>query len=81
MRKTSVHWKLKELNLLLKMCEQNIPIEEMAIHLDRNEKAITNKIYRIRQQVAYKYSRLPAPSLETVMNEQEWKPFWKRLFK
>jgi hypothetical protein len=33
MRKTSVHWTVKELNLLFNMCEQSTPISEMAERL------------------------------------------------
>ena len=83
MRKTSVHWTVKELNLLFNMCEQSTPISEMAERLGRNEKAVSNKMYRIRQQMAHKSIRKPKTkaTLENVMNEQEWMPFWKRLFK
>lgn len=81
MRKTSVHWNAKELNLLFNMCEQSTPIFEMAERLGRNEKAVSNKMYRIRQQMAHKSIRKPKATLENVMNEQEWMPFWKRLFK
>jgi len=81
MRKTSVHWTAKELNLLFNMCEQSTPISEMAERLGRNEKAVSNKMYRIRQQMAHKSIRKPKATLENVMNEQEWVPFWKRLFK
>jgi len=81
MRKTSVHWTAKELNLLFNMCEQSTPISEMAERLGRNEKAVSNKMYRIRQQMAHKSIRKPKATLENVMNEQEWMPFWKRLFK
>jgi ribosomal protein L22 len=81
MRKTSVHWTAKELNLLFNMVEQSTPISEMAERLGRNEKAVSNKMYRIRQQMAHKSIRKPKATLENVMNEQEWMPFWKRLFK
>ncbi len=83
MRKTSVHWTAKELNLLFNMVEQSTPISEMAERLGRNEKAVSNKMYRIRQQMAHKSIRKPKTkaTLENVMNEQEWMPFWKRLFK
>ena len=81
MRKTSVHWTAKELNLLFNMVEQSIPMSVMCEKLDRNEKAISNKIYRIRLQMAQKSIRKPKATLEKVMNEQEWVPFWKRLFK
>ena len=81
MRKTSVHWTAKELNLLFNMVEQSTPISEMAERLGCNEKAVSNKMYRIRQQMAHKSIRKPKATLENVMNEQEWMPFWKRLFK
>ena len=81
MRKTSVHWTAKELNLLFNMVEQSTPISEMAERLGRNEKAVSNKMYRIRQQMAHKSIRKPKATLENVMNEEEWMPFWKRLFK
>ena len=81
MRKTSVHWTAKELNLLFNMVEQSTPISEMAERLGRNEKAVSNKMYRIRQQMAHKSIRKPKATLENVMNEQEWVPFLKRLFK
>jgi len=81
MRKTSVHWTAKELNLLFNMVEQSTPISEMAERLGRNQKAVSNKMYRIRQQMAHKSIRKPKATLENVMNEQEWVPFWKRLFK
>jgi IS30 family transposase len=86
MKKESKHWTIKEINRLLTMCERGASTSEIAEKLDRNEKAISNKIYRMRQQLSYRSYRPrkngdPEPSFENVMNEKEWMPWFKRLFK
>ena len=69
--------------ILFKMTEEGKSTVEIAKVLKRDLKGIYNIKSKIRRQLGVRPSKQMElkPALENVMNEQEWMPFWKRLFK
>ena len=81
--KSNMNYTGDDYRVFFKMTEDGRSSAEIAKILNRDIKAIYNLKSKIRRQLGVRPSKQMElkPALENVMNEQEWMPFWKRLFK